>query len=330
MSSSGPELRLAMLGMVEGNNHPYSWSAIINGYNPAKMAERVLPIAQYLGENPFASVRIPGARVTHVWTDQPAEAPHVAAAALIDHVVRDPRDVIGQVDAVIISTDDGDGHVERARPFIEAGLPVFVDKPLATNVPDLTQFLRWQRAGAFVMSSSGMRYAAELPEIQAKRAGLGDLRLVSCLTSKTWERYGIHCLEPLWQLLGPGLESVSTAETPQGVVANVMHRSGVMLTIPAIYDAAGSFGVVHLYGTKGHASVQMTRFYAAFRAQMLAFVHALQTRAAPFPFEETVELMCAVIAGRVSRERGGARVAVADIRAEVEAGLNPPPRKPTV
>ncbi|MBL9216780.1 MAG: Gfo/Idh/MocA family oxidoreductase [Opitutaceae bacterium] len=308
-----------MLGMVEGNNHPYSWSAIINGYNPAKMAERVLPIAQYLGENPFDSVRIPGARVTHVWTDQPAEAPHVAAAALIDHVVSDPRDVIGHVDAVIISTDDGDGHVARARPFIEAGLPVFVDKPLATNVPDLAQFLHWQRGGAFVMSSSGMRYAAELPELRARLAGIGELRLASCFTSKTWERYGIHCLEPLCQLLGPGLEAVSTAEAPQGVVASVAHRSGVMLTIPALYDAAGSFGVVHLYGTKGHASLQMTRFYAAFRAQMVSFVRALQDRAAPFPFAETVELMGAVIAGRLSRERGGARVAVADVLAAVEA-----------
>ena len=27
------EIRLAMLGMIEGNGHPYSWSAIINGYN---------------------------------------------------------------------------------------------------------------------------------------------------------------------------------------------------------------------------------------------------------------------------------------------------------
>ncbi len=33
------ELRLAMLGMVEGNGHPYSWSAIINGdYDKEEMA----------------------------------------------------------------------------------------------------------------------------------------------------------------------------------------------------------------------------------------------------------------------------------------------------
>ena len=27
------EIRIAMLGMVDGNGHPYSWSAMFNGYN---------------------------------------------------------------------------------------------------------------------------------------------------------------------------------------------------------------------------------------------------------------------------------------------------------
>src|SRR5882757_8730755 len=108
MSTSG-ELRLAMLGMIEGNGHPYSWSAIVNGYDPVEMAKcPYAAIPAYLGRQPLASVRIPGARVTHVWTDDPADAPNVAAASLIPHVVSQPEDVLGQVDAVVIATDDGD------------------------------------------------------------------------------------------------------------------------------------------------------------------------------------------------------------------------------
>ena len=33
------DIKLAMLGMVDGNGHPYSWSAIFNGYDPEEMAE---------------------------------------------------------------------------------------------------------------------------------------------------------------------------------------------------------------------------------------------------------------------------------------------------
>ena len=105
------ELRIAMLGMIEGNGHPYSWSGIINGYSPTEMAKcpyAGIPI--YMGKQPLESVRIPGARVTHIWTDDPADAPKVAAASLIKNIVAKPEDVIGHVDAVVIATDDGTDH----------------------------------------------------------------------------------------------------------------------------------------------------------------------------------------------------------------------------
>lgn len=85
------ELKLAMLGMIEGNGHPYSWSGIINGYDPEKMAKcpyAGIPI--YMGKQPLESVRIPGARVTHIWCDDPADAWKVAAASLIENVVENP------------------------------------------------------------------------------------------------------------------------------------------------------------------------------------------------------------------------------------------------
>ena len=75
MSDTGQELRLAMLGMIEGNGHPYSWSAIVNGYDPAAMAAQCTypGIIEYMSKQPLEKVRIPGARVTHVWTDDPAD-----------------------------------------------------------------------------------------------------------------------------------------------------------------------------------------------------------------------------------------------------------------
>ena len=155
-----PELRLAMLGMIEGNGHPYSWSGIINGYNPAEMAKcPYAGIPVYMGKQPLESVRIPGARVTHLWTDDPADAPKVAAASLIDHIVEQPEDVIGQVDAVVVATDDGTDHVRRARPFVEAGLPVFIDKPMATTRGGTAAVCAVASGRAsIILSTSGMRY----------------------------------------------------------------------------------------------------------------------------------------------------------------------------
>lgn len=309
------EIRLAMLGMIEGNGHPYSWSGIINGYNPEEMARcPYAAIPAYMGRQPLDSVRIPGARVTHIWTDDPADAPKVAAASLIDNVVTRPEDVIGQVDAVVIATDDGTDHVRRARPFVEAGLPVFVDKPLAVSLDELRQFVEWHRAGRILLSTSGMRYA---PEMRADFSALGDLRWITSFTCKTWERYGIHALEAVEPLIGPGFLTVTTQGGENGDVVHLTHRSGVRVTLGALHDAYGSFGAVHLYGTKGELALKLTDTYQAFRGQLVAWIDMLRTGRRPLPFEETVELMAVIIAGIRSREQGGRTVAIADILAEI-------------
>jgi len=309
------EIRLAMLGMIEGNGHPYSWSAIINGYNPAEMAKcPYAAIPKYLSAQPLETVRIPGARVTHVWTDDPSDAPKVAAASLIEHVVAKPEEVIGQVDAVIVATDDGNDHVRRVRPFVEAGLPVFVDKPMAINLPDLRQFIRWHGEGRRILSNSGMRYAPEIRDAATRRDELGDLRWITSFTCKTWERYGIHALEAVQPLVGPGFESVQTNHRAGSDIVHVVHRSGVQLTLAAIHDAYGSFGGVHLYGTKAQIAVTLRDTYNAFRGQLVAFIEFLQTGRRPYPFEETIELMSVIIAGIRSREEGGRIVKLEEIR----------------
>jgi len=312
------EIRLAMLGMIEGNGHPYSWSAIINGYNPTEMAKcpyAAIPV--YLGRQPLEEVRVPGARVTHIWTDNAEEAPLVAAASLIENVVSNPEEVIGHVDAVIIATDDGTDHVRRARPFVEAGLPVFIDKPMATTIDELRQFVQWQRQGKVLLSTSGMRYAPAMRLTPEQTEYLGDLRWITSFTCKTWERYGIHALEAVEPLLGPGYTQVKTLHQAGSDVVHISHRSGVQTTLGAIHDAYGSFGAVHLYGTKGQLPLHLTDTYPAFRGQLVAFIDLLRTGKPPLPFDETVELMAVIIAGIRSRERGGATVTVQEVLDEV-------------
>lgn len=307
-------IRLAMLGMIPGNGHPYSWSAIVNGFDPSAMARCPYPVIPvYLGAQPPGSVRIPSAQVTHLWTDTPAEAADLAAAALIPNIVKHPEDVIGQVDAVMIATDDGFDHTRRARPFIEAGLPVFVDKPLATSVEELRTFMAWERAGARILSSSGLRYAAELDACIARLGDLGELRWVTGVTCKTWERYGIHLLEPLYRIVGPGFESIRLESRPGLEVAHLVHRSGVQLTVPVIMDGGKSFGTILLCGTNGHATVRFGDTYTNFRRQLLSFLGFVRTGRSPYPFSETVELMTLLIAGLTSRNEGSRRVELTEI-----------------
>ncbi len=308
------ELSLAMLGMVDGNGHPYSWSAIFNGYDRQAMARCPYPtIPDYLGKQPAEAFGIPGAKVTHIWTDDPADAPKVAAAAHIPNVVSKPEDVIGQVDAVVIATDKGHEHVARCRPFVEAGLPIFVDKPLVDNAHDLTVFRGWVSAGHPIMSSSCMVYAREFLPFRLSTAALGELRYACITTPKSWERYGIHALSAIYPVFGAGFLSARNTGDPIHNIVHFKHVTGADINVIAIDDMYGGFGKLLLCGTKDSAQVAFQDTFYAFKSQLLDFVDFLRTGVPPFSFAETEELMRMVIAGIRSRDEGGREVALAEI-----------------
>ncbi|MFD0714196.1 Gfo/Idh/MocA family oxidoreductase [Paenibacillus sp. GCM10027626] len=315
MSEQNKPLRLAMLGMVDGNGHPYSWSAIFNGYNSEVMSEcpyAAIPV--YLDKEPKERLQIEGAVVTHIWTDAPEDAEHVARASLVPNIVARPEDVIGEVDAVLIATDRGEEHVERCRPFVEAGIPSFVDKPLTDNEADLKVFNGWVQAGAKMMSSSSMRYCKEFIPFRASTNNLGKIRFATVTTPKSWERYGIHALEAIYPILGPGFISVRNTGTAEQNIVHCRHRSGADVVIAATADMYGSFGVLQLCGTIGHATAAMQDTFYAFKAQLQAFTDYVRTGVRPFPFAETVELMKLVIGGIRSRNEGGREVLLEEIR----------------
>lgn len=311
------DIRLAIIGCTPGNGHPYSWSAMFNGYDRELMTrECPFPgIPQYLNKEPAETLTIPGAKVTHICCvgEGGFTAEHVAKCSLIPHVVARPEQVIGQVDAVIIATDIGSEHVARARPFIEAGLPVFVDKPLVDNEADLQAFVAWDRAGRPFMSSSCMRYVKEFHPYRLSTHELGELRFVSITTAKSWEAYGIHALEAVYPILGPGFLTARNTGTKERNVVHLTHRRGVDVTVVASADMYGAFGCLQLCGTAGRAQAALADTFYAFRTQLAAFIDYLRTGARPFPFAETVELMKLVVAGRVSREQGGRLVNLDEI-----------------
>jgi hypothetical protein len=313
-------LRLAMIGSTPGNGHPYSWSAMFNGYDREAMTNECpfAGIPQYLNKEPVDTLQIPDALVTHVCCigEGGFTAEHVAKCSLIPHVVEKPTDVIGHVDAVVIATDMGSEHVERARPFVEAGVPVFVDKPMVDNEADLQTFVGWVADGKRIMSSSSMRYTKEFMPYRHSTHELGDLRFVSITTAKSWETYGIHALEAIYPILGPGFLTAQNTGTKERNVVHLTHACGADIVVIASYDMAGGFGCLQLCGTAGSRAVSSGDSFFAFKAQLTAFVDYLRTGVHPFPFTETVELMQLVIAGKISREQGGRRVSLSEIQTQ--------------
>jgi len=211
------ELKIGMLGFSEGNAHPFSWSAMFNGYDKDEMnkwcAKDYPAIPNYLGKQPAHTLGIPGAKITHICftgDEDRTMAEGCAKATFIPNVCDRPEEMIGQVDAVICATDKGFEHVERVRPFIEAGIPLFIDKPMTDNEEDLRTLVKWHDEGAKFISSSSMRYTKELEPYIQNRYEIGPLRYILSPMAKYWENYGIHALERIFPLIGQALSGWKT------------------------------------------------------------------------------------------------------------------------
>lgn len=316
------ELKIGILGMTEGNGHPFSWSAMFNGYNKEYMDLYCKPlfpvIPDYLGKQPEETFGIEGARITHICNTGYAGrdmAEKMAKASNIEHVVDNPTDMIGEVDAVICATDVGDEHVERCKPFLDAGLPMFIDKPLVNNEDDLRTFVEWRKEGKKFITSSSMRYCKEMEPFYRNHYEIGKLMYICQPMPKKYETYGIHALEAMYPLLGEGFLSVQNTGTYEQAMVHIKHKSGCCVDIAQGIGMAGA-GTL-MIGTAGSRYVNDGDSYYAFKKQLELFVRWLRTGEEPFPFSQSVELMKMVIAGLRSREEGGRVVMLDEIKIDL-------------
>lgn len=299
-------LKLGVIGLSEGNGHPYSWSAIINGdFNEKAMSDcGYAGIPLYLKAN-RDTLGIDGAKVTHVWAQDRKVSEHIAKASLIDNVVDNAEDMIGQVDAVLLARDDPENHKVMAKPFIGASVPIFIDKPLAITTEDLNYFAEQYANGKFIMSCSSMRYAAENGAVRPDITSLGKIELATAVGKKDWVKYGVHMLEGLFALLDD-LKAVSVkhiSKSKKDIVC-IEFETGLFATVHLFYNIAPTFQI-SLFGTNGWRMIEYKNWYAMFRDNLVEFVRSVRQGDPRLNFSKTENIIKTLIAAKESIEQDG-------------------------
>jgi predicted dehydrogenase len=290
--------RLGMIGISEGDGHPFSFSAIINGYDDAGLAASGWDgIYQYVRRRDSSEFGFDGVRVTHAWTQEPETTRRLCASANIPHSVEEPGAMLSEVDAVVIARDDYESHFELAMPFLEAGLHVFVDKPLSQR-PDELQALRPYLESGKLMSCSGMRYAKELDEPRAALDSYGELRLVRGAILNSWEQYGVHLLDAIFTVVRARPVSVVGLEADHVSVA-VTTEGGPLVQIDALGDVGRCFRV-DFFGTGRISSHEITDNFSMFRRTLWHFVESIRTGVPAIDPDHTLNIMRVLMAGRLA------------------------------
>ena len=295
-------IRAGILGSSPGNGHPFSFAAILNGYDDAAMADAGWPVIHaYLRRRDASEFGGLDLRVTHAWTQDAELTQRLCSACLIPHAVDRPEALLGQVDAVILARDDHEHHHAMAMPFLEAGLPTFVDKPLTLEPAELAAFLPYLESGR-LMSCSAMRFARELDAARAELAAYGELRLIRGAILNDWEKYGIHLIDAVFNLTSARPVSVTPLSSRHHSLATALD-DGTSLQLDALGDVGPCFRL-DLFGTERITSHHIRDNFSMFRRLLFHFARGIRERRPVIPPADSVAAMALLIAGRRALAEG--------------------------
>lgn len=231
-------------------------------------------------------------------------------------------DLLKKVDVVLLETNDGRPHLEQALAVMKSGKPLFIDKPIAASLADaLAIFDAAKKHNVPVFSSSSLRFGQKTQE--ARHGVIGkilDCQTHSPCTLETthpdlfW--YGIHGVESLFTVMGPGCKSVRrTVSTPTEDVVVGTWADGRVGTFRGTRGKSGGYGGT-AKGTKGTLAVGQ---YEGYRPLVVAIVKFFKTGIPPVTPEETIEIYAFMTAADESKRQHGAEVTLESVRAKARA-----------
>lgn len=219
------------------------------------------------------------------------------------------------VDCAVIHSCDWDTHIAKARPFVQAGKAVLIDKPLAGKRRCLQQIVQWVRWGARISGGSSLRYCYESRHWLAQpieERGNPDTVLCGCAVDEF--NYGIHAYAMLAGIMGGGAHSVQ--HICQGVQRRVIvrwrdGRAGIVVIGKA--DKWMPFYAT-IVTEKGVTQFQAdsAQLYSALLETTLPYL-AGETDEPPTPIEQLIEPELWALAARQSWLNGDCEVPLSDV-----------------
>jgi len=219
------------------------------------------------------------------------------------------EEMLPHVDAVLLEEVDGRPHLKWAKPVIEAGKPLFIDKPMAASLADVLEIFRLANEhDTPCFSSSSLRFASGF---QAARRGepFGEVAKCTAWSPMSTEPhhpdlfwYGIHGVEILFTIMGTGCEKVTRVEENKVVGIWKGGREGTFI-------GQKGYGA-EVQGSKGSGEAGG---YEGYKPLVVEICKFFKTGKPPVAEEETVEIFTFMEAADESKRQGGETVSMADV-----------------
>jgi len=232
------------------------------------------------------------------------------------------EDMLAKVDAVLLETNDGRPHLEQLIPCLKAGKPVFIDKPIAGSLSDaIAIFKAAKKFDVPIFSSSSLRFT---PNAQALRSGEKIGKITGCdayspcsleETHPDLYWYGIHGVETLFTVMGPGIKSVTRTATPDFDVVTGLWDDQRIGTFRGIRAGGKGYGGT-AFGEKGVAPIGG---FAGYEPLLIEVIKFFKSGKPPVDEQETLDIYAFMSAADVSKAQAGKPVMIEDVMKKAEA-----------
>lgn len=236
-------------------------------------------------------------------------------------IVGSLAELLPLVDGILLESVDGRQHLAQARPVFEAGKPLFIDKPLAASLKDALAIAELgQKHNVPWFTASSSRFTAGYPELRRNQK-VGEI--LGCDTYSQsraapghpdlfW--YGMHGVDLLYSLLGPGCGSVTAVQTIFSEQVTGTWKDGRIGTYRALREHIGKTGLgATVYGTQ--AIVHVNNYYD-YVPLAVAIANFFKTKTSPVPEDEMIEVFTYLAAAEESKRRRGAPVSLREVVVE--------------
>jgi predicted dehydrogenase len=301
-----PQLKAGIIGL--DTSHVVAFTQSLNNPKAEGALARVRVVAAYPGGSPDipeSKNRIEG------FTKTLRDKYHVEIVDSIDALLK-------KVDVVFLESVDGRPHLEQVRPVFRAKKPVFIDKPVAGSLADAVEIYRLAKeSGTPCFSSSSLRFGKDIQAVRGNPKfgevlgcdAYGPCSIESHHPDLFW--YGIHGVEALFTIMGPGCQSVTRTETENAEFVTGTWKDGRVGTFRGIRKGKTDYGAM-VFGTKG---VGPSGGFGGYEPLVVAICKFFESGKPPVTAEETLEIYAFMEAADESKRQGGKPVSLASVLA---------------
>lgn len=226
-------------------------------------------------------------------------------------------DLLKVTDVIMLETNDGRLHKEQVKRIFEAGKPVFIDKPVAASFRDVIAIYEMaEQYKVPVFSSSTLRYVENMEMLRdGSLAGkiLGADTFCPCEIEPShpdlfW--YGVHGVEMLFAVMGPGCSTVQRIHTPYTDIVTGVWEDGRTGTFRGTRNGVSSFGGM-AFGEKENVPI---KGYNGYEPLLQRIINFYKTGIPPVNPKETIEIYAFMEAADESKRQNGKGISIAELK----------------